>query len=682
MNRTLIAGIGLSAFLFTACADDVSRPSGGGSIQPGEKISGLYVANQDTSITRIDLDTGVMKQIELGKEPTRIARFGGRVYVSLRNERAVIVLEENGSQLEEVGRIETGAEPFGLAATEGRLYVAASVGGTVDEYDSKTFEQLRSWRIAGEPRWLAMHPSNKSLYAASVYGGVFTRIDLESGSAQRIAVPRIESFNFRDGSPINLAPRITGDMAVSSDGQNVYLPMLYVDNMTTIPDVTDGEGEADPCQGRGAEDSANPGTGFGMPPGPNDCGGGGYDNQKFNPVATRVPVEPSSGEVVVDAAPEAIQLVTGVSTFDQFGVVNGFEQLNSYPSAIALSEDNKLVFATLEGSAALVAFPATLEGGNAAVPVMGDSRAPTEPGVGGGGGFFGFRLLVPVRTGAAPRGIAVVGDKVYVHAFFDRKVQEISIDEIQQMVEYQTTGVLEKAFDVVNQDGSIRTLEAKNARIVATSTLDPEVEAGRRLFFAANNPMMATVGAGVSCGTCHFDGRTDGITWTFERGPRATPNLAVNLADTLPVGWAGNVPTVADEGFSTSQKLMGGNGLTRAHAGQLEKFLNSTREIDTPNKGRQSDAIIRGQALFANVGCGSCHSGASQTDGKVYSMLGLAVVNTPALKSVAATAPFFHDGSAADLETVIDRASRGEMGAPFTVTAAERADLVEYLKSL
>lgn len=683
MNRNLIAGIGLSAFLFSACADDVSRPSGGGSIQPGEKISGLYVANQDTSITRIDLDTGVMKQIELGKEPTRIARFGGRVFVSLRNERAVIVLEENGTQLSQVGRIETGAEPFGLAATEGRLYVAASVGGTVDEYDSNTFEQLRSWRIAGEPRWLAMHPSNKSLYAASVYGGVFTRINLESGTAERIAVPRIDSFNFRDGSPITLAPRITGDIAVSSDGENVYLPMLYVDAMTTIPDVSDDE-EADPCQGRGAEDSAPaPGNGFGMPPGgPNDCGGGGYDNQKFNPVATRVPVEPGSGEVVVGAAPEAIQLVSGVSTFDQFGVVSGFEQLNSYPSAIALSNDNKLVFATLEGSAALVAFPATLEGANAAVPTRGDAAAPTEPGVGGGGGFFGFRLIVPVRTGAAPRGIAVVGDKLFVHAFFDRQVQEISIDEIQQMVDYQTTGVLEKAFDVVNPDGSIRTLQAKNARLVNTATLDPQVDAGRRLFFAANNPLMATVGAGVSCGTCHFDGRTDGITWTFERGPRATPNLAVNLADTLPVGWAGNVPTVADEGFRTSQKLMGGNGLTLAHAGQLEKFLNSTREIDTPNKGKQSDAIIRGQALFANVGCGSCHSGASHTDGKVYNMLGLDVVNTPALKSVAATAPFFHDGSAPDLETVIDRAARGEMGAAFTISNAERADLVEYLKSL
>jgi CxxC motif-containing protein (DUF1111 family) len=176
--------------------------------------------------------------------------------------------------------------------------------------------------------------------------------------------------------------------------------------------------------------------------------------------------------------------------------------------------------------------------------------------------------------------------------------------------------------------------------------------------------------------------RTDGVTWHFERGPRATPNLAVNLAETLPVGWAGNVATVADEGFTTSQKLMGGQGLTTDHARQIEKFLESAREIDTPNKNVVNDAVVRGAAVFSNAGCGTCHSGTSLTDGKVYSMLGMDAVNTAALKGVAATGPWFHDGSAASLEEVIDRAARGEMGAPFTVTAEERADLVEFLKSL
>jgi cytochrome c peroxidase len=669
MIRSLLAGIGIAAFLFSGCADEPSRPVGGGSIQPGENIAGLYVANADNSITRIDLDTGVMRQIELGNEPTRIARFGDRVYVSLRNERKVVVLEEDGADLNEVARIDTGAEPFGVAATSARLYVAASVGGTVDEYDTKTFAQLRSWRIAGEPRSLAMHPSSRALFVGSTYGGKMTRIDLESGVASNVELPRIESFNFRDGTPVSLIPRITGDIAVAPDGKAVYAPMLFVNNNIS-----------DDCGERGMGDASAPGVSA-PPEEPNNpgCGGGGYDDQKFNPVVTKVPVEETNGEVV--ATPEAISIVAGTSVLDSNGVTVGFEQLSSYPSAVAVSADSSLVFATLEGSAAMVAFPSDLPGsgmGNAEVPVP--SRDAAFPG--GPNGSFGFRSVVPVKTGAAPRGIAVVGDKVYVHAFFDREIAEVELQEIQNILDYTSTGIFEKAADALNPDGTVRTIVARNARTVTTLKISADEDAGRRLFYAANNPMMSTVGAGVSCATCHFDNRTDGITWNFARGPRQTPNLSVKLEHTLPVGWAGNVPTVSDEGFNTSQELMGGTGLTHGHTAQIEKFLLGLRDIDSPLKGKADQSVVRGAAIFANKGCNTCHSGASYTDGKVYPMLGLEIVNTPALRGIAASAPFFHDGTAETLEDVIDRAAKGEMGQAFTITVDERADLVAYLKSL
>lgn len=675
MIRSLLAGIGIAAFLFSGCADEPSRPVGGGSIQPGENISGLYVANADDSITRIDLDTGVMRQIELGQEPTRIARFGDRVYVTLRNERKVVVLEEDGADLKEVKRISTGAEPFGVAATATRLYVASSVGGHVDEFDTSTFEQLRSWRIAGEPRSIVLHPSSRALFVSATYGGKMTRIDLETGVASNVELPRIESFNFRDGTPVTLVPRITGDLAVAPDGKAVYAPMLFVNN-----DIGD-------CgEGRGAEDAPAPGNGASAPMEPTDptdpgCGGGGgYDDQKFNPVVTKVPTEETTGEVS-PVAPEAISVVSGVS-LQENGVTVGFEQLSSYPSAVAVSADSKLVFATLDGSAALIAFPADIVGGG-----PGFGQAPTRDaalpgGPMGGSGSFSFRSVVPVKTGMAPRGIAVVGDKVYVHSLFDREIAEADLTEIQNILDYTSTGIFEKAADALNPDGSLRTIYTKNARTVATMKISADEDAGRRLFYAANNPMMATVGAGVSCATCHFDNRTDGITWRFSRGPRQTPNLSVKLADTLPVGWAGNVPTVSDEGFNTSQELMGGTGLTHGHTAQIEKFLVNLRDIDTPLKGSNDAAVVRGAALFANKGCNSCHSGASFTDGKVYPMLELEIVNTPALRNVAASAPFFHDGSAETLEDVIDRAAKGEMGAPFVISVDERADMVAYLKSL
>jgi hypothetical protein len=158
--------------------------------------------------------------------------------------------------------------------------------------------------------------------------------------------------------------------------------------------------------------------------------------------------------------------------------------------------------------------------------------------------------------------------------------------------------------------------------------------------------------------------------------------LAENLKDALPVGWAGNVPTVADEGFNTSQKLMGGAGITTEQTAALQAYLFSLRTVDTPMKGSEDARVQHGAALFSQVGCIACHNGPSHTNNQIYSMFGLDKVKTRPLASIAASAPYFHDGTAAALEDVVDRASAGEMGTPFTITANDKADLILFLKSL
>ncbi|HTL37036.1 MAG TPA: cytochrome c peroxidase, partial [Kofleriaceae bacterium] len=62
----------------------------------------------------------------------------------------------------------------------------------------------------------------------------------------------------------------------------------------------------------------------------------------------------------------------------------------------------------------------------------------------------------------------------------------------------------------------------------------------------------------------------------------------------------------------------------------------------------------------------------------------------PTLRNIALTAPFFHDGSAASLDAVIDHYAQGGVHSPlqspfvtgFTLTAAERADLTAFLDAL
>jgi len=63
---------------------------------------------------------------------------------------------------------------------------------------------------------------------------------------------------------------------------------------------------------------------------------------------------------------------------------------------------------------------------------------------------------------------------------------------------------------------------------------------------------------------------------------------------------------------------------------------------------------------------------------------------TPGLRNVAETYPYLHDGSEATLEDVISLYDRGgvpnphldRLMLPLHLTATEKADLVEFLKSL
>ncbi|MEI4902565.1 c-type cytochrome, partial [Klebsiella pneumoniae] len=67
-------------------------------------------------------------------------------------------------------------------------------------------------------------------------------------------------------------------------------------------------------------------------------------------------------------------------------------------------------------------------------------------------------------------------------------------------------------------------------------------------------------------------------------------------------------------------------------------------------------AVARGEALFrsAAVGCASCHSGAKLTDRQGHNLArDLPESDTPSLIGVAASAPYFHDGSAASLDAVL-----------------------------
>jgi len=112
-------------------------------------------------------------------------------------------------------------------------------------------------------------------------------------------------------------------------------------------------------------------------------------------------------------------------------------------------------------------------------------------------------------------------------------------------------------------------------------------------------------------------------------------------------------------------------------------------------------AAARGKKIFRNEGrCSTCHQGSTFTDvlsGPVREVpvlhdaaeVGVEPIyaarsatgayRTTPLRALPVHAPYFHDGSAADLPAVVDHYDRLS---GLNLTPAQKADLVEYLKSL
>jgi cytochrome c peroxidase len=146
--------------------------------------------------------------------------------------------------------------------------------------------------------------------------------------------------------------------------------------------------------------------------------------------------------------------------------------------------------------------------------------------------------------------------------------------------------------------------------------VDPELALGRRLFFDTTDPRIST--AGLSCVSCHPDGRQDGVVWRLNGSRRQTMLLAGRLAGTAPYNWKGTTKTLEENIAQTTQRL-GGTGLAKAEQHALARFLvEGLRPVTLP-EATDSALVERGKQLFNDeaVGCASCHpSDGAFTDGQ------------------------------------------------------------------
>ena len=216
--------------------------------------------------------------------------------------------------------------------------------------------------------------------------------------------------------------------------------------------------------------------------------------------------------------------------------------------------------------------------------------------------------------------------------------------------------------------------------------LSEKVERGRALFHATGDDRVSADGR--ACASCHPDGRDDSLVWSSPNGPRQTPILAGRLAGAAPYGWNGDAADVSTHLVQTFKRL-GGKGITGDDKDALMAYVSTMRPPPSV-KAKDPDAVQRGLAIFRSPAaeCSSCHGTEgdmpdgsnhdvkSRTTGDVRSKF-----DTPSLRFVSGSAPYFHDGRYKDLGTLLTK-SDGKMGHTKQLSDAERTDLRAYLESL
>ena len=233
---------------------------------------------------------------------------------------------------------------------------------------------------------------------------------------------------------------------------------------------------------------------------------------------------------------------------------------------------------------------------------------------------------------------------------------------------------------------ALRIAAARDAR----SWVTPEIARGRALFHATDDGRLSRDGR--ACASCHPDGREDALTWSTPDGPRQTIMLAGRVVGSEPYGWFGANKSLNAHVTRTMARL-GGTGLAKSKADldALLAYLGALRApslADAPRDPARATLIAKGRDLFLDPsqGCSTCHLGAG-TDKAAHDVKSGNIdetslrFDTPSLRFISGTAPYFHDGRFRSLEDVLEH-SDGSMGHTMRLSRPDLLSLVAYLETL
>ncbi|MCS6900100.1 MAG: c-type cytochrome [Polyangiaceae bacterium] len=606
-----------------------------------------YVADGDEPLLHT-IDVGQGRQLTAtplrGAPEQVLVLADGRVAVTLRQSSEVQILEPATSPetpLASLCVLSVPTEPIALAESPDgkKLALTSAWSRTLTLFDASTLTAQTQVELPREPRSVVISDDGRRAFVAHVVNATLSVVDLDAPDPTPRAID------------LKVKPLVSGTRLKERSGCQGFALVSSVD----MPHDPSEVGPAP--RGEQPPSITNPPPTISPVPGPPartrpvgrifapfvtvDPGDTSQPSSGYGNLRAALPTELSAVSVV-DATTERLFTRTLTSLMPQRRPTPQNDAPSTdclLPRAAAYADGS--LFVACQGNDTLVEYDA-----RAIDPARAERRRWKAPAGPGG---------VALDT---VHGIAVV------HGVFDHKLTLVSLRSNQP-----------------SRDVAL----ARPAK----RSLTPEQERGRILFHTAHDPRISNDGR--ACASCHPDGRDDALTWATPEGPRQTLMLQGRLRDSAPYGWSGASKTVEDHLHFTFRRL-GGTGLPEESIRAIVAYLNVT---ELPRPGRptrweaQRQALVdQGRELFVSpdTACASCHphglsDGQNHAVSSSSSRLSPLALDTPSLRGIRASAPYFHDGRYPTLHAMLE-ATDHAMGYSLHLDRQQRLALAAYLESL
>ena len=632
-----------------------------------------YVADEDEgAIQTIDVDGGALRATtKLGGSPAQLLVLAdGRVAVTLR-DRGTVVLLEPGAVVERpltsLCHTTLTSEPFGIAATpDGReLVVTTAWGHRLDVLDAATLAPRFDIDLPREPRAVLVDDKGERAFVAHVVGAKLSVVDLGERPAVRtvdLAVKRQMGTQLDDRQQAGcqgFALAKSVDVSASGGASDAALDGKELPRATA------------PRPPPRATPRASPAPSIAPAVAP----------------SVDAPRAPDAG--ANDARPAGRPTLSGRIFLPMVTVDPGNAAVRSSGYGTRPGVSSELAMVSV---------------------VDASAERPMTRSVVGEVGHRSKECLLPRSAVFAPRSSSLLVTCLGVDAVLELDARGLDPSRLERRrwsVPAGPTGValdegreravvwsqFERALSVVRLDGAA---QPAPLRLAPTTKVSPELAAGRILFHKSDDTRISQDGR--ACASCHPDGRDDALTWSTPDGARQTLMLAGRLTSTEPFGWSGKNPSVREHVTHTLERLQGtGLKADDAQLASLLAYIGSMRGPSTDRpEGEGAALVARGKELFfaREQGCASCHVGGPGTDAARHDVRRRApgvtasrapgesdVIDTPSLRFVGGTAPYFHDGRFQTLEDLL-ASSDHAMGRTLQLGRRDRQALALYMETL